>query len=352
MARVFKNDKRVMNVIFKRNDFTLCKVPVPKGYLQSQTHCGIACKDEKYYMTTSPYPSYQRPRWYCYLAAAIRKLSFKKVILIKNGEDYENPMIYEGIKFTDNNIPFEFKLVKGSPLMQKPEDIYGLGSFCSDPDISIIDEKICVLNRTTVRGDLHKGLRGETTVHLITGDIERSEFRLDRIDPLFHEGYKSPCLIQIGEKYYYFCLDTNSYNTGEPCKNLLLRESTDMIQWSEAQNVCLDKGAYEPWHISIFKYRGKLYAIIACVKRGEGHRCWQMLGVFDETLTKLKIFQTPLTDYRSYRGSAMVRDDGEFILYSTTVYEKIEGGKSVDGREVIMAHMPFKELINSLNIGE
>lgn len=335
-----------MNVVFDRKDFTLCKVPVPKGYPQSQTHCGIAYNKGRYYLTTSPYPNPIRPQWLKYLAAVLKKLTFGKINYLYLGEDFENPMLYEAVKCAAKQIPIVFKLVKGSPLMQKPNDIYGTGSFCSDPDLSINDGKICVLNRTTVRGISEQ--KGETIVHLIKGNVENGRFVVEKNEPMFHEGYKSPCMTKLESMYYYFCLDTNSYNTGEPCKALLVKESADMIHWSEAKSICMENGAYEPWHMSVFKHGGKLYAIIACVRSGESHRCWQMFGEFDETLSSLKIYQTPLNDFRSYRGSAMVRDDGEFVLYNTTVREKIRGGRSVDGREVVMAHMPFEELLIKL----
>ena len=104
--------------------------------------------------------------------------------------------------------------------------------------------------------------------------------------------------------------------------------------------------------MSVFQYQNRLYAIIACVKKGEGHRCWQMFGDFDEDLTSLTIYNTPLTDYKSYRGAACVTPEGEFVLYSTTVHEQIKGSKAVDGRDVIMAHMPFKQLLETLRKNE
>lgn len=339
-----------MNVIFKRKDFALCNVPVPKGYPQSQTHAGVVFKDGRYYMTTSPYPNPIRPLWLRYLAAAIWKLSFNRINILYNGEEYENPMLYEAIQFSEHHIPTDFQLVKGSPLMQKPEDKYGTGSFCSDPDLSVIDGSICVLNRTTYRGNETK--KGETIVHLMKGTIDKGDFVKESTTPLFKEGYKSPCLIKYGNRYSYFCLDTNSYNDGKPCKALLLRKSDDMINWSDITEVTLSNGDYEPWHMSVFTYKEKLYSIIACVKKGESHRCWQMLGEFNEDLSQLKIYQTPLTDYRSYRGAACVNDEGEFVLYSTTVREKVNGSKSVDGRDVIMAHTPFGALLASLQNSE
>ena len=29
--------------IFRKDEFELCEVPVPEGYPQSQTHCGVIC---------------------------------------------------------------------------------------------------------------------------------------------------------------------------------------------------------------------------------------------------------------------------------------------------------------------
>jgi hypothetical protein len=47
-----------------------------------------------------------------------------------------------------------------------------------------------------------------------------------------------------------------------------------------------------------------------------------------------------------------VREDGLFVLYSTTVYEKLKCSKSVDGRDVIMASMPFNDLLKQLRNNE
>ena len=72
-----------------------------------------------------------------------------------------------------------------------------------------------------------------------------------------------------------------------------------------------------------------------------------MLGEFADDFSSLRVYKTPLTDYNSYRSSAIVHD-GQFILYNSTVDEKIPGGKSVDGREIIVAEMPFKDVISKL----
>ena len=104
---------------------------------------------------------------------------------------------------------------------------------------------------------------------------------------------------------------------------------------------------YLPWHISLFNYGNRLFSIVTCVENGNKSHLWQMLGEFSSDLTRLKIYPRPLTDYNSYRGSAVVISD-EFILYSTTFNERIKGSISVDGRDIIMARMPFQQLLERM----
>ena len=92
----------------------------------------------------------------------------------------------------------------------------------------------------------------------------------------------------------------------------------------------------------------KLYSIVTCIREGQKQLCWNFLGEFSSDLSHLFIFKMPLSDYSSYRSGACVREDGEFVLYNTTVGERIRGGKSVGGREVIMAHCSFEEMLKTM----
>lgn len=334
-----------MNPVFKKSDFCICHVPVPKGYPQSQTHVSVFFYDGKYYLTTSPFPNPIVPIWKYYLQSILRKLTkgylYKKYV----GEDFENPCIY--VQDDNEILPRRFKLLIGSPLMQKPEDKYGLGSFCSDPDLFVKDDIFYILNRTSFRKAWSGSLieRYDTNSHLIIGRPNGLRFEITSIEPLFKEQDASPCLTFYNGKYRYISIQSNSYNTGESCEHIYIRSSDDVREgWSGKKDVLVKTNGYEPWHMSVFNYKGSLYGIIACVKKGEKFRCWQMLGEFSSDLSELFIYEKPLTDYSSYRSSAIVRND-TFILYNSTVHERIKGGRSIDGREIVVASMDFVKLL-------
>jgi hypothetical protein len=347
-----------MEVIFKRSDFRLCDVPVPKGYPQSQTHAGIVLAKNKFYLTTSPFPLFIRNRYYIYFWALIKKITFG--ILGKSklyrGEDYENPCFYIGIANENSLIPpTKFRLIKGCPLMQKPENKYGLGSYCSDPDIFFENDMFYILNRTSFRKS-RTGVPAkdyETKVHIISLQIENDIILKKHISTLFYEQDASPCLTRYNNKYIYMSLCTNSYNDGQPCEALYLRKSDNIENgWSEKQKVNIKSKIFEPWHMSVFQHQGKLYSIISCIVKGIPNRCWTMLGEFSTDLSELVIYQKPLTDFVSYRSSAVILNNGQFVLYNTTVNEIINGGKSVDGREIIMTSCSFDKLLTDLKANE
>ena len=100
-----------MEVVFKRNDFTICDVTVPKGYPQSQTHVGVARDGKKTILVSSPFPSVKYTKWCTYIRVALRKLSFGKLFKVVRGEYFENPCLYmigDGINFN---------LMQSRPLM-------------------------------------------------------------------------------------------------------------------------------------------------------------------------------------------------------------------------------------------
>lgn len=344
-----------MLTVFKKTDFILCKVPVPEGYKQSQTHSGIATYGDNYYLTTSPYPSNPSSRIKAYIKAILNKVIFWKKNKSFVPEQYENPCLYKGN--VDSTPPYQFSLLCSSPLMPPPDPYYGLPAFNSDPDIFIEDNVIHVLNRTVYRTKICPGQilnKYCNWLYHIYGLIDNNRYKYLGTELLLEteKTFASPCLTKYQGKYVLTELETNSYIDGETFDGLYIAKSHTIegfkdrqLKWEKIQIEC---GDYLPWHMSLFQYDGILYTVIACTKRGASQRLWQMLGVFNEDLSLLKVFETPLTDYKSYRGAACVDDSGEFVLYNTTVKERIKGGNSVDGREVIMAHAPFMEVLDIL----
>ena len=339
-----------MNVIFSKDDFTLCHVPVPRGYPQSQTHAGVRAVAGKVLLTTSPYPSVKRRKYHSFLRAALKKLSRGLLCNEERAEYFENPCLYsseDGIKF---------RLMQTRPLMEAPDAYYSLPAFNSDPDLYVEGDNIFVLNRAIYRTKLTPGRHRDEymiRLYLIKGMLDEGRFKYISTN-LIKESTElsvSPCITKYNGRYQLMQLYTNCYNDGESFDGLRYVENDTIEGLKDAEDwkeVKVKTDDFLPWHMSVFSWQEKLYAIVACVRRGEGHRCWQMLGELNDDLSELKINNTPLTDYKSYRGAAYVREDGEFFLYNTAVYETIKGGQSVDGREIIVAHMPFVELLSKI----
>lgn len=339
------------NPVFNKESFTLCEVPVPKGYPQSQTHSGIAFYAGRYYLTTSPYPVVKYSKFVKYFRIGVRKLShgwlFKPII----GEKYENPCLYVG-DVVNSGFPTKFIPMTTHPLMETPERHYGLPAFNSDPDIFIEDGIFLILNRSVFRTRiLEKGYESITNIYLIKGIAEgdRFKFMSNHLIKEWDKPYASPCLTKYKSEYVFTYLDTNSGNDGETFNGLYIEKLDDIVDLKKqnvTQKVAVDSSHLLPWHMSLFHHEGKLYTIIACVEKGDKSRkIWQMLGEFNDDLSKLTVFPRPLTDYNSYRGAAYVNDQGIFVLYSTTVHERVRGSQSVDGRDVVMANKPFGELL-------
>lgn len=339
-----------MNTVFNQADFCLCSVPPPCGYPQSQTHVGVWEKEGVVFITSSPFPSIKRPAWVSYLRAGINKLSFGRFCKYIRGEFYENPLLYSSVD------GIHFSLVQSKPLMDTPDPYYGLPAFNSDPDLYVEDNVLSVLNRVIFRSKYNKiDNRYEYVIrlYLIQGLLDEGRFKMvsTKLIKEFNELSVSPCLTKYNGTYFLFQLYTNCYNDGISFNGLRFLNS-NTIKGVECENewntVSVEAGDFIPWHMSVFNYKGTLFSIVACVKKGQPQRCWQMLGEFDRELSTLKIYPKPLSDYNSYRGAAYISEYGIFNLYTTTVGERIKGGKSVDGREVLLAQKPFEQLLEEL----
>lgn len=343
------------NPIFSRADFTLCEVPVPQGYPQSQTHSGIAFYGDEFYLVTSPYPNKHRSPWEIRARILFRKLTFGLLHRLEDGEYFENPCLYRGLPTIDNEIPYRFVPIADNPLVPTPKSPKGLPAFNSDPDLFIENGLFHILNRTVYRTKItENGYESQTVISMLKGKIDDGRFNTidySRIK-VWEKPYASPCLTKYKGKYVFTYLDTNSAIDSSTFNGLFVQmlDFLDELPTNQ-QFVRVNVNAEDllPWHMSLFQHHDVLYTVIACVKKGDKTRkIWQMLGEFNPDLTELTIYPTPLTDFNSYRGSALVTKNGVFALYSTTVWEDIKGSKSVDGRDVIVAKMPFEYLLGEL----
>ena len=271
-------------------------------------------------------------------------------------DSFENPCLYVNVE--DNSYPpTHFTHLTSNPLMETPDSFYGLPSYNSDPDIFIEDGFVYVLNRTVHRRPAGLGdSLLDCRLFLIKGKINGSKYRYLGTTVLLDDvSCGSPALTKYGDDYFLFSVSSSCYNTGLTSFSITKMHSnqiTGICNEGVWENVEVEVDGMTPWHLSVFSYKSVLYAIVACVRHGEKQRCWQMLGEFNEDLSGLRIYKTPLSDFNSYRGSACVTDEGLFILYNTTVHERIKGGKSVDGREVMMASMSFGGLLEKIRSDE
>lgn len=341
------------NPIFKKGDFILCDVPVPKGYPQSQTHSGIVYNKGVFYLTCSPYPLKKNGRINSYWHTFLRRLSKGHLGNYIDADSFENPLLYIGENNT-NGYPTKFNLMTPAPLMDKPLSKPGIQAYNSDPDIFIEDDRLYILNRTYYRKKKEDGcLEQNTEITLIEGSIgECVAIKSKSLLIKLNEPLLSPCLTKYRGRYILFYVDSNSALDGNTFGGIYMSTESSIVALQNLPNkkrVNMDQYDLLPWHMSLFTYRNKLYAIIACVEKGNKGHIWQMLGAFDDSLDSLHIYSTPLTDYNSYRGAACVLDDGTFILYSTTLHERIRGAKSIDGRDIIMTTIKFDDLIKRLS---
>lgn len=337
-----------METVFRKEDFKLCYLPLPSGYPYSQTHSGVAYSEEgigkqHWFLVSSPYPNPKRS----FLERGLRYFARKVLgVKIKPSDWYENPMLYysSGVSVP----PSQFDPFPSNPLMHPPKDEYGLGAFNSDPDIFIEGNTIYVLNRPTWRKPNNNGsVSYFSSLYLI-----KLEYKGNKLIPLspyrlfdYERANGSPSLIHYHDKYYVFSLLSNSYNTGEPCECVEVRSCNKVDgQYDTIMTIPVETKEYQPWHFSVFAFKGKLYSIVACTKGKEKQRCYQMLGEFTDDLTKFHVYQMPLTDMKSYRGDAVVLPNGKFVLY-TSIIEPFPGSHSVDGRDILVTEADFSNIL-------
>lgn len=326
-----------MKPIFLQINTELCSLPLPTGYPLSWTHAGICFVQDgvngyKYFLTCTPYP---------------------------NGNDaYENPMFYYANPREDGKAPIVFNAFSGNPLQDTPAVGYN-----ADSDIIYLNGNIYVTNRQ------YDGVRQWVNVQkcsVYNGQFVFSEpitLYTTEQEPVnfgFPSNYLttlvSPSVVKCGEKVRFYQLATNSYNDLLPAKALIIMEGDDL----ETSNsfTLLKYGSVfgpinlEPWHMSVFPYDGKLYSVICCVdidkSTSQVRRAFNYLAV-SEDWENFRIYPRPLCNIASYRSAACVNNEGVFVLYLATLSYDPVGNLSTDGRNIVMASMPFVDLLKEID---
>lgn len=340
--------KQEDKAVFQDSEFELCSVPLPKGYPNSWTHAGIEYVKEgfngyQYFLTCSPYPNYN--------------------------DDFENPMFYFANARQDNKPPVEFLAYVGNPLQEDPGEGYN-----ADPDVVYADSNLYVINRPYLRPD-------SVWVNIQKCQIDSGLFNFNNPKNLYNNhqnpynfgfpsSYKttliSPSIIKYKDNYRIYHLATNSYNDNTDCKGVvvMVSESIDGEKsYRYYKTGTISSFHAKPWHIDVFKFQDKLYAIICAyihedpfwghipfIARFTSHerKCYQYLAESEDGIN-FKVYDKPLTTINSYRSSAFVRDDGLFVLYISTLGYRPKGNISEDGRNIMMASMPFEQVLAILN---
>lgn len=341
---------------FSINDLKLCKVPVPDGYPQSQTHVGIAIYNGDFYLTCSPYPLLKYTKIRARMNSVLQKLSKGRLGQYPDADGYENPLLYKDS--VGDSIPTEFELLLPAPLIEKPIVENAISAYNSDPDIYIENGRVYILNRAYFRFDNDNGnIDQEVIISLILGSIDDGKFKIEDIQEITksEDSFLSPCLTKFNDKYIYTHIESDSAIDGKTFGGVYLSfvdSIKELKSITDYQRIEMDCSELLPWHMSLFSHEGVLYTIITCAEKTDkrGHiPLKQYLGKFDDDLAHLHIYQRPLIALNSYRGSACVLPDGRFVLYSTTVYEKLKGSVSVDGRDIVVASTKFSELLTCLD---
>lgn len=345
--------------IFKKSDYKLVNLPPPTSppvgqfpsgtYPNAPVHNGVqyvqgGFKGSKVWVSNSPYPNFD--------------------------DDYENPCVWH----SNDSVypPINFTGYSKNPIIGKIGNSTSI-SFSADPDILIKDGELFVFNRewwrddmdypafvpsTRIRLNMYKGVFSGNTLT----DFEAPIMIFEGVGNYTSasgapSGYPSgsPSIFYDSVTSKFVCVDlvTGSWNdASKPCweirKSVATSFSTNCFStWTK---VHFTGYKIEPWHMAVFKANDKFYAIVCATERGfngaDSGRIY--LGEFSTDLNTLTIFGKALTDFRAYRSSAFVDENGLFVLYANSYNDTFNGGTGVSGKDVFMTSRSFAEVLDQV----
>lgn len=267
-------------------------------------------------------------------------------------DDFENPCIYRSDDSVTEDFATKFIPYNKNPLVGKPGEPDDL-SFNADPDVITEDGVVHIINRpvinkntTTLEKDWYVDYFKTTDFVEFTPPVRIYGGLFNGIDNL---AIASPAIVFWNNNFRIYDLVTTSWNSVEGyCYGMRIMDSPTMGLNSHSSYTFGRFYGYklEPWHMSVFEYNGKLYSIVCAKTRGfngaDSGRIY--LGIFDDTGTNLYIFRKPLTDFRTYRSDAYVRDDGVFVLYAS-MFDEPYGGIN-NARRILADAMDFEKLLS------
>lgn len=328
--------------VINNSQFELCTLDNPTGYPVSFTHAGIAYSEDgyngyHYFLSQSPFPS--------------------------GNDSYENPCFYYANAREGNLPPKDWIAYSGNPLQEDPTT--SVEGYNADPDILFVGGDLYVTNRPYISSPNRTWVNAQKCL------ISNGEFSFGEPVDLFdtntlprYFGYEnvyrpgggkypsllSPAFIIKDNKIRSYHLVSNTSNDGGKTKNIVIMEGTDLV--TENNFSFLKYGSMfghdiEPWHLDVFEHGGKLYAIVACTVDYTPNNTYNFLAV-SEDWENFRIYDRPLSNIKSYRSSAFVREDGMFIIYLATLGYKPAGNVTLDGRNIVVASIPFDKLLDEI----
>ena len=308
------------HIVIGGDEFAFCKIPVPAGYAQSQTHPAILYIPDTWHgythiMATTPYP--------------------------KADIHYENPCVYYS---SNEDSPIVFTPNPSNPIIPPPSE---KDAFNSDPCLYFENNRLYLLNRRCERTHALReievcysddGMTFSQPVTIITETADKKELLSPSMIP--HENFK---------RIYFLNGDAGIGKNGK-CSGIDIYEGTsfensDFAYLTTGQFLNSKENGIEPWHFDLFEYEKKLFMVLCGRnKRRKGIR--NQMNTYlavSEDYENFYIFPTPLVKLlKTYRPTAYLDDRICLHLYFSVV-GKVAKDKS--DRAIALVNFDFPLLL-------